>query len=251
MARYKLIIAYDGTEYHGWQLQKDVPSITQVLQTTFTQVFKKNIILIGASRTDAGVHALGQVATFSTELDIAAQTMQWAWTNALPADILIRSLAKIDESFHPQKNVQQKIYYYHVFLKRPLPFVQRYGWFYKYPIDQQKLKELTNIFIGKHDFRSFCTGEEMGDDTVRTIDEIIVEEFKRFNMLRITVKGERFMHHMIRRLVGALFEGASRHYLSKKDLCDILAAKNPEHELPNAPAKGLLLYKIIYQGEII
>jgi tRNA pseudouridine38-40 synthase len=251
MLRYTLVVAYDGTDYFGWQLQKDKPSIAQALQTAFEQTFKKNITLIGASRTDAGVHAVGQVAAFSTELDIAAQTMHWAWNNALPADIMIRSLTNVDATFHPQKNVKQKTYYYHVFLQRPLPFVQRYGWFYKYPIDQQKLKELTKIFVGKHDFRSFCTGDEMGEDTIRTIDEIIIEEFKRFNMLRVTVKGERFMRHMIRRLVGALLEGASRNYLSERDLCDILAAKNPEHELPNAPAKGLMLYKIIYHaGEI-
>jgi len=108
MVQYKLIVAYDGTDYYGWQIQKDVPSITQILQTTFAHVFNKNIIIIGASRTDAGVHALGQVATFSTDLDIPAHTMQWAWNNILPTDIIIRSLTKTDEPFHPQKKVKQK-----------------------------------------------------------------------------------------------------------------------------------------------
>lgn len=250
MTRYKLTIAYDGTDYYGWQLQKEVPSITQVLQTSFTHVFKKDITIVGASRTDAGVHALGQVAVFSTDLNIRPDTMLWAWNNELPPTIIIRSLTTTDAIFHPQKNVQQKIYYYHVFLKRPLPFVQRYGWFYRYPLDLEKLKELSNIFIGKHDFRSFSTGQDAQDDTIRTIDDIMVEEFKRFDMIRITVKGERFMHHMIRRLVGALLEVASRSHLSSQELSGILAAKNPEHVLPNAPAKGLLLYKIMYSGEI-
>ncbi len=132
---YKLTIAYDGTDYFGWQEQKDKPSISQALIKAFDFVFERDVLLLGASRTDAGVHAMGQVARCKTNLAIDSQTLRWAWNNVLPADIMIRSLKLVNPSFHPYYNVQQKIYYYHFFLDRPLPLVQRYGWYYPYKIN--------------------------------------------------------------------------------------------------------------------
>ncbi|HEB41881.1 MAG TPA: tRNA pseudouridine(38-40) synthase TruA, partial [Candidatus Dependentiae bacterium] len=117
MNRYKLVIAYDGTDYCGWQEQKDKPSITSVLKKTFNSVFGKEISIVGASRTDAGVHALGQVALGRTDLvAIPAERLQRAWNNVLPAHIVIRSLDQAVPSFHPFYNVEQKTYHYHFFL---------------------------------------------------------------------------------------------------------------------------------------
>ena len=247
MKQYKLSIAYDGTDYSGWLQQKDRPSIVQTLEDTFKKVFGKSITLLGASKTDAGVHALGQVAIFKTDLAIDPQTMCWAWNNILPPDMHIKSLTH-DEQFHPHYNVVNKTYYYHVFIERPLPFVQRYGHYHKPSFDEQKLRNALQVFIGSHDFRAFSTDEPSEKDTVRTIDAITVEFFKRFNAYRIAVTGEKFLRHMVRRIVGAALAVASRDDMSVDLIKQVLASKDPNNVLPTAPAKGLLLYKIVYRS---
>jgi len=246
MQRYKIVIAYDGTDYCGWQKQKCEPSVAQAIEDTFATVFDKKIALTGVSRTDGGVHALGQVASFRTDFSIEPQKMFTAWNNMLPPDIVIRKLQIVLDDFNIHKNVEQKTYYYHFFTRRPLPFVQRYGWFYRYPIDIEKLKSAIKVFIGTYDFRSFCTGDEH-ENTVRTIETIYLEYFRRYNIYRIVVKGPRFLRYMIRRIVGACIEVSSRKDMPITYLQDVLEEKNPEQTLPNAPAKGLMLYKIKYK----
>jgi len=249
MKKYKIVVAYDGTDYCGWQKQKCVPSITQRLEDTFSVVFEKSISLVGVSRTDAGVHALGQVASFRTDFDVEQEKLFQAWNNMLPPDIVIRKLEAISQDWNIHQNVKQKIYFYHFFTKRPLPFVQRYGWYYRYPINIEKLKKALNVFVGTHDFRSFCSSDDERENTVRTVDSISLQYFTRFNAYRIAVKGPRFLRHMIRRIVGAAIEVASREQLTVNYLKEVLKEKDPEQTLPNAPAKGLLLYKVIYEGD--
>jgi tRNA pseudouridine38-40 synthase len=246
MAYYKIILAYDGTAYHGWQKQVEVSSIAGVLEKTFCTVFKQPVFVIGASRTDAGVHALGQVVLINTPLEIDPAILHKAWKNSLPSDIVIRSLSITDQMFHPQANVRQKTYYYHFFLEQPLPFVQKYGWYYRFPVDMDKLERILNLFVGTHDFRSFCSNEEWENNTIRTIDRISLEHIRYANVFRIAVSGQRFMRHMIRRIVGASIEAASRAHISEAYINNVLAEKNPEQTLPNAPAKGLVLYHIYY-----
>lgn len=247
MNYYSMIVSYDGTDYCGWQLQPDRPTITGVLQNTFQSVFETPAIIVGASRTDSGVHALGQVCVCRTELDIEPDRIMSALNNRLPADIVIRAMSRVDETYHPQRRVEQKIYWYHFFLERPLPLAQRYGWYYRYPVDLQKLRKCLDLFLGTHNFRSFCTGNERGEDTIRTIDEISLEYLPCFGVYRIEIKGKSFLRYMIRRIVGACLEVASRPELACADIERVLAAKNPAHSLPKAPAKGLVLYNIIYQ----
>ncbi len=129
MKQYKLIIAYDGTDFSGWIQQPGLPTIVNTLESTFHEVYKKPISILGASKTDAGVHAVGQVAVFKTDLDLDAKTMQWAWNNALPESISLRSLEYVPD-FHPHYNVINKTYYYHLFPDRPSPFFSRSGWHY-------------------------------------------------------------------------------------------------------------------------
>ncbi|MFC1843061.1 tRNA pseudouridine(38-40) synthase TruA [Candidatus Dependentiae bacterium] len=249
MQRYKIIIAYDGTDYCGWQRQKCVPSVAQRLEDTFDIVFGKKISLMGVSRTDTGVHALGQVAAFRTDFDIKPEKMFQAWNNMLPPDIVIRKLDLLgNQAFNIHKDVELKTYYYHFFTQRPLPFVQRYGWFYRYPVDLEKLQKALNVFLGKHDFRSFCTGDER-ENTVRIIKTIYLEYFRRYNGYRIVVEGPKFLRYMIRRIVGAAIEVASRDNMSISYLQEVIDQKDSEQTLPNAPAKGLLLYKVAYKGE--
>ncbi|MCX5922898.1 MAG: tRNA pseudouridine(38-40) synthase TruA [Candidatus Dependentiae bacterium] len=245
---YKIIIAYDGTDYFGWQRQKDRPSIAQTLQDVFYTVFNKSIVLRGVSRTDAGVHALGQVAIFSVVMNIDPKVMIHAWNNRLSAEIVIRSIERIPSDFSLHGNVVTKTYWYHFFLERPLPTTQRFGWFFRYPVDLEKLQQCLNVFLGTHDFRSFCSGDERGDDTIRRIDAVSIEYVEKYNAYRIAIVGPKFLRYMIRRMSGACIEVASRKDLDVGLLKQVLEAKNPEHLLPNAPAKGLVLYEVEYKS---
>jgi tRNA pseudouridine38-40 synthase len=245
---YKIIISYEGTDYAGWQVQKDKKTIAQTLQDSFLDVFGRPITVIGVSRTDAGVHALGQVATFKTDLAIDPQTLQWAWGNHIPDNITIRSLELVPNTFNPHLHIVQKTYMYHFFTQTPLPFFARYGWHIKKRVDFEKLQQALDVFVGTHDFRSFATGNER-ENTVRTIDAIAVKELKKYTAHAIVIKGPKFLRHMIRRLVGAALVVATSPAWSIDDLKKILAQKNPDHTLLNAPAKGLVLYKIRYKKD--
>lgn len=248
MTCYRIVVAYDGTCYHGWQVQPDATTVSQVLIDTFFSVFSQSILIHGASRTDAGVHALGQVAIVRCPVAICPEKIKRAWNHALPKDIIVKEIHQLDKLVHPHDGVLQKTYMYHFFTQRPMPFVQRYGWHYRRDVDIDLLQKALNIFVGTHDFRSFCTGTDLVD-TVRTIDSVHLEFLEEYQAYRITMKGRSFLRYMVRRIVGACLEVASRESLTLDDLARILQDKNPCHSLPNSPSKGLLLYQILYSQE--
>jgi tRNA pseudouridine38-40 synthase len=245
MQQYKLIIAYDGTDYAGWIQQKDQPSIIQTLEDRFFRVFKKEIKLLGASKTDAGVHAQGQVAVFKTDLAIEPEKMMWAWNNALPPAIAIRSLEP-NNVFHPHYNIAHKTYYYHFFIKRPLPFYARYGTYIPYPIAIDQLSEVLQLFVGTHNFNAFYTGKDR-QNCIRTIDDIQVLFLEEYNAYRVMIRGKNFLRHMIRRMIGAAFAVASRESVTQEDIKKALATGTVHYELPTASAQGLMLYAITYK----
>jgi len=249
MTVYKIIVAYDGTAYHGWQYQTNNIAVTQILQDSFEAVFKKQILISGASRTDAGVHALGQVACFSLDIKIAPGTLIFAWNNALPDDILVRDMKIVSDDFNPRHNVISKTYHYHFFINRPLPHVQRYGWYFPRTIDLDLLNQALQIFVGEHDFRSFCTGYDMRS-TVREIHSIHLEYDNVMQAYRIVFKGPGFLRYMIRRIVGACLTVASKDDLSCNDILIAFEKKDPEQTLPNSPAKGLRLIEIFYKKDM-
>lgn len=245
MPVYKMIVAYDGTAYHGWQRQLDVITVVQVLEQSFYAVFKQKITVSGASRTDAGVHALGQVASFNLDMKIAPEKLQFAWNNALPKDVLISHISIANDTFNPRHDVVCKTYHYLFFTKRPMPFCQQYGWYFSRPIDFDVLNQSLQMFVGTHDFRSFCTGYDM-HSTIRTINSIHVEYDTVYHGYRIVVKGPGFLRYMIRRIVGACLAVASKDSFSCNDIKVALEKKDPAQILPNSPAKGLLLHSIEY-----
>jgi tRNA pseudouridine38-40 synthase len=249
MQRFRLTIAYDGTTYAGWQQQPNLRTIEGTIHSIFFTVFGSQMIFLGASRTDAGVHALGQVAMLDTELQIGAQKLQWVLNNSLPNDIMITKCVAVPADFHTHYNVVDKTYHYHFFTERPLPFVHRYGWHYYKKIDFEKLKKALNCFVGTHDFRAFSTDEPADRDTVRSIHEIFVDQSAEFRAHRIVVRGNKFLHHMIRRMVGTALEVASRESFSVDLIKEKLASKNPAGGMLNAPAHGLLLYNVRYEGD--
>lgn len=246
MQKYKIIISYDGTRYFGWQEQVDLPTVVSTLKDTFFATFEKKISLLGASRTDAGVHARSQVAMFCTDLNLGVGRMMEVWNQHLPQDVCIDHIELVEPSYSVFADVQQKTYSYTIFTKRPDPFRARYGWWYTKEIDVLKLQGLLDVFVGKHNFRSFCTGDEYTQaDLIRTIDAVTLELHDGF--LVIQVQGQGFLRHMVRRIVGALIKVASTTHMNRDTIIHILQACNPAHILPNAPAKGLCLEKIEYK----
>jgi len=249
MNYYKIIVSYDGTDYLGWQFQPHVKTIVGTLCKTFFHIFNKECEILGSSRTDAGVHAYGQIARVITEIEIEPEKLQTVWNNSLPPDIVIRSVELSSEQFHPMTNILEKTYWYHVFPERPLPFFQRFGWYFYYPFELEKFKEGLKLFVGTHDFRSFCTGYEK-ENTVRTINSITVTYIEELKAYRIEVKGKGFLRHMIRRIIGACLEVSSREKTDISLLQKILAEKNPNQNLVSAAGKGLLLYTVQYKINI-
>ncbi len=247
MTCYKIVVAYDGTAYRGWQEQDNATTVSGTLTKAFRDVFFQEARILGASRTDAGVHALGQVAIVRCPIDINPENLMRAWSKAIPMDISIRSIQKLDRLVHPHDGVVQKTYAYYLFCKRPLPLYQRFGWFIYKPIDLEILKKALNIFLGQHDFRSFCTGDDLVD-TVRSIDSVDISYVSSWDAYRIEIKGKSFLRYMIRRIVGACVTVATSEDFDLEDIKKVLDQKNPCHTLPNAPAKGLILEQIAYES---
>lgn len=244
--RYKAIIAYDGTDFHGWLIQPNKRTVIGVLHQTFANVFHQPCTISGASRTDAGVHALGQVAIIDTDLGLDAHALQDALNGSLPSSVYIRSVHVVAQDFHPRVAVAHKIYYYHFFTQQPLPFIARYGLHVRRELSIDILRQALQIFVGTHDFRAFCTDSD-GKNTTRTIDAISIEYLKRYNVYQIRVHGKSFLHHMVRRIVGAALDCATlSKQVSYDDVRAVLEKKDPNHTLMNAPAHGLMLYKIVY-----
>lgn len=248
MPKLKLIIAYDGTDFAGWQIQPNAPTVASVLQKAYQATFDEEISVLGASRTDAGVHALGQVASVRVNRTIDSEKMRHAWNAAMPRSINIRSLQEVPDDFNPFIGVKEKTYWYHFFYRRPLPMMARFGWYYPFVdrVDFSKLQDCLALYQGTHDFASFCTVEE-GDVTVRTINSIKMTRFDRFGVGRIEVKGPGFVRFQIRRMVGYAFDIARRPEESAATIARLLENPNPRQELIKAGAQGLCLRKIIYR----
>ena len=252
---YKLRVSYDGTQFEGWQQQPNGRAIADVLTDTFKKVFNTSCTLVGASRTDSGVHAYDQVVRVATSLTIDPIRLMHAWNNAVPSDIVIRSAQITDARFHPQYHVAYKEYWYHIFLKRPLPFFGRFGWFlpeYITHFDQDLFAKTLSLFEGAHDFTSFACIDE-GRNPVRTVDRIRVEYVKRYQCVRVVVRGEGFLRYQIRRMVGAgLMVARSGAVVSYDDIVRLLS--QPEKKSPaffKVPGQGLCLRKIVYKEELV
>jgi tRNA pseudouridine38-40 synthase len=246
MYYYKLTIAYDGTDYEGWQVQPHGRAIANVIEATFKTVFDESIRIIGASRTDAGVHAYGQIASLATQRNYSPSNIQFALNNKLPAAIRIRECVALPTLFNPLAHVERKEYWYHFFLESPSLWAYRYGWYIKKQLDMQRLEQVLQLFVGTHDFKAFCVTE--GEEpTVRTIESIEIEWAAELHAYRIIVKGPGFLRYMIRRIIGAALYVASHPPVSTAILAQALRDKKPVHYLPTAPAQGLVLYAITYK----
>ena len=244
MKRVKLTVAYDGTNYCGWQVQPNGITVQEVFNQCLSEFTGENIETIGASRTDAGVHALGNVVVFDTEMRMPGDKFSFALNQRLPEDIRIQKSEEVDADFHPRYVKSQKTYEYRILNCRfPIPTERFYSHFTYIPLDVDKMKEAASYLIGEHDFKSFCGTGAQVKTTVRTVKEIQIE--KSGDRITIRITGEGFLYNMVRIIAGTLMDIGGGLYPPEK-MKEILEAKDRKKAGPTAPARGLTLMKIQY-----
>ena len=244
MRSIKLIIEYDGTGYHGWQVQPNVRTIQGVMEGKLAQITGERVRLTASSRTDAGVHALGQVANFKTHSSLDARSFLKALNSLLPEDIRIKEVEEIDESFHARFSAVGKIYEYRIFNgELTSPFCRHFSWFVPGKLDLTRMREAAMKLVGRHDFSSFCSAGSMHKTTAREIYGIQVGRRRGFVVIRI--EANAFLKQMVRNIVGTLVE-VGRRKLTPSEFGAILEARDRRKAGIAAPAKGLFLVKIHY-----
>ncbi len=239
MKRVMLKVAYDGTDYHGWQIQPNVVTVESVLNETLSGLLKEEIKVIGASRTDTGVHALGNIAVFDTNARIPADKISYALNQRLPEDIRIQLSKEVAPDFHPRHQNSKKTYEYKILnCAFPVPVYRLYSYFTYVKLDVEKMRQAASYLVGEHDFKSFCSTKTVAETTVRTIYDIRVEKSGELICVRVT--GSGFLYNMVRIIVGTLME-AGKGSIAPEQMTDILEACNREHAGPTLPACGLTL----------
>lgn len=241
MKRVKLTVAYDGTDYHGWQIQNNGITIESELNRCLSELLGEQIQVIGASRTDAGVHALGNVAVFDTECRMPAEKMSYALNQRLPEDIRIQKSEEVAPDWHPRRCESRKTYEYRIYRGEfPMPVKRLYSYFTYHLLDVDSMRKAAALLEGKHDFRSFCQTGAQVESTVRTLYSVELEE--QGAELIIRVCGNGFLYNMVRIIAGTLIE-VGRGRRRPEDMTAVLQAADRSAAGPTAPAHGLTLVK--------
>lgn len=250
MARnLKLTLAYDGTDFSGWQVQPDLETVQGMLASVLRRLTGENVLPQGSGRTDAGVHALAQVASFATESPIPVENFQKALNDLLPAAIRVLDVSEVAGEFHARKSARAKTYRYRIF-RGPvcLPFLARYVWHFPYPLDEDAMSRAAREVVGEQDFTSFAAIDpEKGKDGEASNVRIIFSSRweRQDDELIYTVRGNGFLHHMVRNLVGT-FLLVGKGTLQVEDIRRILETHNRSAAGATAPASGLLLVSVEY-----
>lgn len=245
MKRIKLTIAYDGTNYCGWQVQPNGITVEEVLNKALHKLTGENIQVIGASRTDSGVHALGNVAVFDSETTIPPERIAMALNQRLPEDIVIVKSEEVPLDFHPRYCECSKTYEYYIINTRiPIPTKRLTNYFVSYQLDFDKMRQAASYLVGEHDFVSFCNVRTDVENTVRTIHALDIIQNGEEITIRIT--GNGFLYNMVRIIVGTLIR-VGRGFYEPEKVKEILEAKDRKAAGVTAPAHGLMLVKIDYE----
>jgi tRNA pseudouridine38-40 synthase len=250
MRNLKLVLSYDGSEFSGWQVQPDAATVQGTLASAIGRITGEKVLPQGSGRTDAGVHALAQVATFGTESSIPPDNLAKALNDNLPASIRILAAQEVAADFHARHSVRAKTYRYRIYRAAVCPpFLARYVWHYPYPLDEAAMSGAATLVEGEHDFTSFAAVDpERGRDglQVSNIRRIFASRWEREgNEFIYTVKGSGFLHHMVRNLVGT-FILIGKKTLQPEDVTRILEAKNRSAAGATAPGNGLYLVDVEY-----
>jgi len=252
MRYFKLTIAYDGTEFHGWQMQGDKPTVQGEIVSVLRRLTQENVQLNGAGRTDAGVHALGQVASFRTQSPLSAMEFQRALNALLPPEIRIMAAEEMGPDFNARWSARGKVYRYRLYRGRVVPpALWRYVLHYPFPLDEDAMRDAAARFVGVHDFTSFAasTGSE-DDDKERNMErEMFSTEVKRTDdgeELWYTVHGRSFLRYMVRKMVGTLLE-VGRGKLTPADVDRLYEMKDRSKSGPTAPPQGLCMIRVDHE----
>ena len=246
MRRIMLIIAYQGTNYCGWQKQIGQNTVEGTINKAVSDLFAKTIEVIGASRTDTGVHAKGNVAVFDTDnMSIPAEKIAYALNARLPLDIRIQSSKEVREDFHPRYDKNRKNYTYKILNKAiEMPIYREYTYHVYSDIDISLMKIASKYLIGEHDFKAFCSANTEVKSTVRTIYDISIDRDEE-DIISISIEGNGFLYNMVRIIVGTLLQVGTKK-IGVDQVKSILDSKNRDNAGPTAPAKGLILDRILY-----
>lgn len=244
MKRIKLTVAYDGTNYRGWQIQKNGETVESTLNRALKELTGENIQVLGASRTDSGVHAMGNVAVFDTEVRMPGEKFVYALNQRLPEDIRIQHSCEVPPDFHPRYQETVKTYEYRILNREfPLPAYRLNTYFTYRPLDEERMRQAAEYLIGEHDFQSFCAAGAQVKTTVRTIYDLKVTREGELITIRIT--GNGFLYNMVRIIAGTLMKIGQGEW-EPEYIREILNAKDRTAAGPTAPAKGLTLMEIRY-----
>lgn len=244
MKRIILKISYDGTNYNGWQKQPDAVTIEGIINQRLSKILRENIEIIGASRTDSGVHAMCNIAVFDTNTDIPAERIAFALNRRLPRDIVIQGSKEVSPNFHPRDSKNIKTYEYQVLnTKLPIPTKRLYYYHVHNDLNIEDMELGASFLVGRHDFKSFCLSKTQVQSTVRTIYNIDI--VKNGDAIKFSVMGDGFLYNMVRCIVGTLLY-VGRGVYPPLHVKEILEAKDRQAAGPNAPAHGLMLKNIQY-----
>ena len=244
MKRVRLIVAYDGTNYHGWQFQPGAVTIESELNRCLSALLGERIHVIGASRTDAGVHALGNVAVFDTETRMPVDKISYALNQCLPEDIRIQRSEEVAADWHPRRCVSRKTYEYRIYRGEfPMPVRRLYSLFVYRELNVERMREAAAYVVGEHDFKSFCQTGAQVETTVRTLYS--AEVLEEGPELVIRVSGSGFLYNMVRIFVGTLLE-VGQGKREPQEMADIINACDRGAAGPTAPAHGLTLVRYEY-----
>ncbi|HKI27445.1 MAG TPA: tRNA pseudouridine(38-40) synthase TruA [Candidatus Sulfotelmatobacter sp.] len=258
MRNLKVILAYDGVEFAGWQVQPDAGTVQGTLASAIGRITGEKVLPQGSGRTDAGVHALAQVATFVTESSVPTKNFVKALNDILPASVRVLEVTEAPAEFHARHSAHAKTYRYRIYRSSICPpFLARYVWHYPYPLDESAMARAAALVVGEHDFTSFAAVDpERGSEDVRASNVrsifssawILTEnrtEDRTEEELVYTVRGSGFLHHMVRNLVGT-FILVGRSTLPVEDVTRILEARDRSTAGATAPASGLYLVNVEY-----
>ncbi|UFJ40690.1 tRNA pseudouridine(38-40) synthase TruA [Brevibacillus humidisoli] len=244
MIRLKVTVAYDGTDYSGFQVQPDQVTVQGEIEQALTRITGETLQIVGSGRTDAGVHARGQVFHVDTASTIPLEKWAYILNNQLPESIVIRQVEQAPANFHARFDVKQKEYRYCID-NRPVPdvFFHRYADHIRQPLDLAKMRQAAHYLVGEHDFTSFCSAKTFVEDKVRTIYRLDIEQ--EGSLIWFICRGNGFLYNMVRIIVGTLVE-VGQHKRDPDTIPAVLAACDRERSGKTAPAKGLTMWEVIY-----
>ena len=242
----RLTLEYDGTDFKGWQIQPDQRTVQGELQARLEQLYGVSISVTASGRTDAGVHALGQVVNFTPSRDISLDRLQHALNGMLPPDVAVKSADYVGLDFHARFDAQRRHYFYRIRYNKQ-PIGRHYAWYIRGELDLDVIKRASKVLIGRHDFTSFCVAADEKENRVCQV--YTCDWQQQGDELTFHISGDRFLRAMVRSIVGTLVE-MGRGARPAESMHDILGARNRQSAGESAPAQGLFLERVIYDDEL-